>query len=118
MSYALFRIKDEYSVILHFLLKGREMKNISLLKVTFAVVVTALASSLVTAKNIMPETIPALATPASTNVQFEQLDLDKNSLLSLVETEKSKLIHTAFTKIDSNSDATLSKDEFAKYITK
>jgi hypothetical protein len=94
------------------------MKNISLLKVTFAVVVTALASSLVSAKNIIPETIPTLATPATINVQFEQLDLDKNSSLSLVETEKNELIHASFTKIDSNSDATISKDEFANYITK
>jgi hypothetical protein len=94
------------------------MKNISLIKVTFAVVVTALASSLVSAKDVIPEIIPALATTASANVQFEQLDLDKNSLLSLVETQKIKLIHTAFTKIDSNSDATISKDEFARYITK
>jgi hypothetical protein len=94
------------------------MKNISLIKVTFAVIATALASSLVSAKDVIPKNIPAITTPASTNIKFEQLDLDKNSLLSLVETEESKIIHDAFTAIDSNSDATISKDEFAKYITK
>lgn len=88
MSCALLNRKDKYHVIFTLLLKGREMKNISLLKVTFIVVVTALASSFVSAKDVMPEAIPTLATPLSTNVQFEQLDLDKNSLLSLVETEK------------------------------
>ena len=94
------------------------MKNISLLKVTFAVVVAALASSLVNAKDVIPEVIPTAVAPTSTNYQFEQLDVDKNNLLSLAETEKNDLIHTAFTKIDTNSDATISKDEFAKYITK
>lgn len=94
------------------------MKNISLIKVTFAVVATALASSLVSAKDVMPKSIPVITTPESMNIKFEQLDLDKNSLLSLVETEEYKLIHDAFTTIDSNSDATISKDEFAKYITK
>jgi len=94
------------------------MKNISLIKVTFAVVATALASSLVSAKDIIPKSIPAITTPAPTNIKFEQLDLDKNNLLSLVETEEYKMIHDAFTTIDSNSDATISRDEFAKYITK
>lgn len=94
------------------------MKNISLIKVTFAVVATALASSLVSAKDVIPKSIPAITTPASANIKFEQLDLDKNSLLTLVETEEYKMIYDAFTTIDSNSDATISKDEFAKYITK
>jgi len=94
------------------------MKNISLIKVTFAVVATALASSLVSAKDVIPKNIPAITTPVSTIIKFEQIDLDKNSLLSLVETEEYKMIHDAFTTIDSNSDATISKDEFAKYITK
>jgi len=94
------------------------MKNISLIKVTFAVIATALASSLVNAKDVIPKSIPAITIPASTNIKFEQLDLDKNSLLSLIETEEYKMIHDAFTTIDSNSDATISKDEFAKYITK
>jgi hypothetical protein len=118
MSCAISCNTYKYYVALHFLLKGKEMKNISLIKVTFAVVVTALTSSLVSATDVIPEIAPALATHSTINVQFEQLDADKDSLLSLVETEKSKLIHIAFTKIDSNSDATISKDEFAKYITK
>jgi hypothetical protein len=94
------------------------MKNISLTKVTFIVVITALASSLVSAKDAMPQKIPALAITESVNVQFEQLDADKNKVLSLVETEDSKIIHDAFTTIDSNSDATISKDEFVAYIIK
>lgn len=80
--------------------------------------VTALASSLVSAKDIMPKSIPAIEAPATTNIKFEELDLDKNSLLSLVETEKYKIIHESFTAIDSNNDATISQDEFTKYITK
>ena len=94
------------------------MGNMSLIKVAFAVVVTTLASSIVRATNIMPEIAPTLATITSANIQFQQLDLDKNSLLSLAETEKSELILVAFTKIDPNSDDTISKDEFTKYITK
>ncbi|WP_114327682.1 EF-hand domain-containing protein [Candidatus Colwellia aromaticivorans] len=94
------------------------MKNMSLIKVTFAVIATALASSLVNAKDVMTKSIPAIATPAPTSTQFDQLDLDKNGLLSLAETQEVKLINDAFTTIDSNSDATISKDEFTKYITK
>lgn len=92
------------------------MKNISLVKVTFAVVVTALASSLVSAKDVIPTNLPAIETPASATINFDQLDSDKNSLLTLVETEKNQLIHDSFTKIDSNDDATISKDEFAEFI--
>jgi len=95
---------------------GISMKNISLIKVTFAVVVTALASSLVSAKDVVPKNIPAITTPPATSIQFEQLDVDKNNLLTLVETEKYKLIHDSFTKIDSNNDATISKDELNKFI--
>lgn len=94
------------------------MKNISLIKVTFAVITTALVSSLVSAKDVVPQSIPAIEAPAAINIQFEQLDSDNNSSLSLVETEKDKIIHDAFTVIDVNSDATISKDEFTKYITK
>ena len=92
------------------------MKNISLVKVTFAVVVTTLASSLVSAKDVIPTNLPAIETPASATINFDQLDSDKNSLLTLVETEKNQLIHDSFTKIDSNDDATISKDEFAEFI--
>lgn len=94
------------------------MKNISLTKVTFIVVITALASSLVSAKDVMPQNIPAIATTTSVNAQFEQLDSDKNNLLSIQETEDNELIHDAFTTIDSNSDATISKNEFVTYIIK
>jgi hypothetical protein len=92
------------------------MKNISLIKVTSVVVATALASSLVSAKDVVPESIPAIKTPSTTNFKFEQLDVDENNSLSLVETEKYKLIHDSFTKIDSNNDATISKDELKKFI--
>lgn len=94
------------------------MKNISLTKVTFIVAITTLASSLVSAKDVLPHNIPVIASTASVNIQFEQLDTDKDNLLSLVETEASKVIHDAFTKIDINSDAAISKDEFTNYITK
>ena len=94
------------------------MKNISLVKVTFIVIATALASSLVSAKDVVQTITPFIDTSTSTNTQFEQLDLDNNSVLSLVETREYKTIYDAFTTIDLNSDATISKDEFTKYITK
>jgi len=94
------------------------MKNMSLIKITLAVMVTALASSLVSAKDVVSTNIPTIEVPGTTNIQFEELDIDKNSLLSLVETEKYKIIHDSFTSIDSNNDATISKDEFTKYIAK
>jgi hypothetical protein len=76
------------------------MKNISLIKVTFAVVVTALGSSLVSATDVVPEIAPALAISTIINIQFKRLDVNKDSLLSLLETQNSKLILIAFTKID------------------
>jgi hypothetical protein len=91
------------------------MRNISLIKVTFAVITAALVSSIVSAKDAMPKNIADIETPALTNIKFEQLDLDKNNAITLVETEKHKLIHDAFTQIDVNSDATISKDEFDKF---
>lgn len=94
------------------------MKNISLIKVTFVVVAAALASPLVSAKDAIPESITTIESPAIQSIQFEQLDLDKNGLLNLSETETNKLVHDAFTKIDSNGDATISKDEFAKFVNK
>ena len=94
------------------------MKNISLTKVTFIVAMTTLASSLVSAKDVLPQNIPAIASTASVNTQFEQLDSDKDNLLSLDEAKASKIIHDAFTKIDTNSDTTITKDEFTNYITK
>lgn len=96
-------------------MKGREMKNISLIKVTFAVVTATLVSSIVSAKDTLPKNIADIESPTLTEIKFEQLDLDKNNALTLAETEKHKLIHDAFTQIDVNSDATISKDEFAKF---
>jgi hypothetical protein len=112
------------------------MKNISLIKVTIAVIATALASSLVSAKVIMPENISdsniiepkplsqksiadlKASAPLPKNINFEELDLNKNDSLSLTEVENNSLIHDAFTHIDMNSDATISKEEFTTYITK
>lgn len=98
--------------------KEDHMKNISLIKVTFVVIATALASPLVSAEDVMPKVVEIIPPSAAKNIQFDELDLDKNGLLSLIETEKHKEIHDAFTKIDLNSDATISKDEFIKYVTK
>ena len=94
------------------------MKNISLTKVTLIVVITTLASSLVSAKDVLSQKIPAIAPTASVNTQFEQLDSDKDNFLSLEEAKVSKIIHDTFTKIDTNSDTTISKGEFTNYITK
>ena len=94
------------------------MKNISFTKVSFILAMTTLAPSLVSAKDILTQNIPTLASTASVNTQFEQLDSDKDNLLSLEEAKANKIIHDAFTKIDTNSDTTISKNEFTNYITK
>lgn len=91
------------------------MKNISLIKVTFTVVSMAVVSSLVSANDLIPKNVPAMEVPSSSKVEFEQLDIDKDNLLSLVETEKYKTIYESFTKIDANDDASISKDEFKKF---
>jgi hypothetical protein len=54
----------------------------------------------------------------STMMKFEELDLDKNNSLNLVEAESNPHLHSSFTKIDMNSDATISRDEFTSYLTK
>jgi len=95
-------------------LRGSEVKNISLIKVTFIVLALALVSSLISANDVLPKNISTVVPPS--NVLFEQLDLDKNSSLNLLETEVHKLIHNAFTKIDSNDDATISKVELSEFI--
>jgi hypothetical protein len=92
------------------------MKNISLVKVTFTVGIMAVASTLVSANELMPKDVPTLEVPLSAKLQFEQLDIDKNDSISLVETEKHKTIYNSFTKIDSNDDATISRDEFTNFI--
>jgi len=92
------------------------MKNISLIKVTFTVVSMAVASTLVSANELMPKDVANVEVPSSAKLQFEQLDIDKNNSISLVETEKYKTIYDSFTKIDSNDDATISRDEFTNFL--
>lgn len=92
------------------LCKMDKMKNICLIKVTVVVITMALASSLVSAKGVIPKASPTITAPTSSNTKFEQLDLDRS--LSLVETQRFQMIHDAFTQIDSNNDATISKVEF------
>lgn len=91
------------------------MKNISLIKVTFTVVSMAVASSLVSANDLMPKNAPNIEVPSPAIIQFDQLDINKDNLLSLVEAEKYKTVYESFTKIDSNDDASISKDEFTKF---
>lgn len=77
-------------------------------------------SNIETKTFISPESTAEIEKSASlsTMIKFEELDLDKNNSLSLVEAEGNSHLHAAFTEIDMNSDATISRDEFTSYITK
>ncbi len=92
------------------------MKNISLLKITLTVVVLAATAPLVNADEATPKNLATIMAATSTNNQFEQLDLNKDDSLSLIETKEQKQIHDAFTKIDLNNDAAISKEELEKFI--
>jgi Ca2+-binding EF-hand superfamily protein len=98
------------------------MNNVSLTKVTVAVVFAALASNFVMANGDV-KALSAKATPVKTEqVSFSQLinklDSDKNGLLSQAEVlaSESKLLLTEFTKMDTDGDSQISEEEFNQYI--
>lgn len=92
------------------------MKGISLIKLTLAIVVTALLSVFVSAEeNIkINNTEPNLK--AIEPVKFADLDLNNNGLLSEAEVAANKVLHELFAKVDINGDATINKDEYAAFM--
>lgn len=101
--------------------KGIKMKNISLVKLTFVVLVSTFASSLVIAADKIekPTSLAEVQeAPTKTKIQFSALDADDNGLLNSVEAEKSETLNNAFSQIDSNSDAQISPDELSAFFKK
>jgi len=96
------------------------MKNTSLINLTFVVIVSAAASSIVSAEDTLANTAKQLPPISAVNqeINFSQFDTDKNGLLNFEEIQKSELLTEAFTKIDSNGDATISPDEFSEFFKK
>ena len=98
------------------------MKNVSLLKVTFMVVVAALASSLVNADDAVEKVVeqkqPILVPQIQFSELIEKLDSDKNGMLSEEEVSvtKSKLLQDEFKKMDSNQDNQIDEAEYNSYL--
>lgn len=92
------------------------MKGISLIKVTLAIFVTTLLSLTVSAEDKIQVKQIAVDSSATQQVQFSQLDLDKNGLLNEAEVATNKLLHSTFAKVDTNGDATISKDEYSVFM--
>ncbi len=92
------------------------MKGISLIKVTLAIFATTLLSLTVSAEEELQVKQIAIDSSATQQVQFSQLDLDKNGLLNEAEVAADKLLHNAFAKVDTNGDATINKDEYTAFI--
>jgi Ca2+-binding EF-hand superfamily protein len=108
------------------------MKNVSLTKVTAVVVFAAFASNFVMAngdvKTLSAKAVPVKAASAKVvsikteQISFSQLinelDSDKNGLLSQAEVlaSESKLLLTEFTKMDTDGDSQISEEEFNQYI--
>jgi len=91
------------------------MKSISLIKVTLAIFVTTLLSVAVSAEEKIAQEKIAIESTTQ-QIQFTQLDLNKNGLLSETEVATDKVLHDAFAKVDLNGDATISKDEYSTFI--
>ena len=59
---------------------------------------------------------PAHQPPAQAQPDFDQLDRDGDGMLSLVETEAHRLLHSDFDYADLNSDGQLSRAELARWV--
>jgi len=98
------------------------MKNVSLLKVTFMVVVAALASNLVNADDDVQKTIEHAKPIIVPQIQFseliEELDSDKNGMLSEEEVSvtQSKVLQEEFKKMDTNEDSQIDEAEYNSYL--
>lgn len=118
MAYALFKLNVNIAKLLRIIMQGIKMKAIHLIKVTSAIVVSALLPLVVSATENMQIKQVATDLPATSQVQFSQLDLNKNGLLSEAEVATDKLLHESFSKVDINADASISKDEYSAFIKK
>ena len=105
---------------LHTYKQGKNMKNTSLINLTFVVIVSTVASSFVSAEDTIAKPDKQLLSISSVNkeIKFSQFDTNKNGLLNFEETKKNEVLNEAFTKIDSNGDATISPDEFSSFFKK
>ncbi len=98
------------------------MKNISLVKVTFMVVVAALASSFVSADEDVNKTLEQAQEILAPQIEFseliEKLDSDKNGMLSEEEVSvtQSKLLQEEFKKMDNNKDKQIDEAEYNSYL--
>jgi hypothetical protein len=92
------------------------MKGISLIKVTMAIVATALLSLVVSAEENGQVKNIAVELAKTQQVEFSELDSDKNGSLTEVEVAANKALHHAVAKVDTNGDATISKGEYNNFI--
>ncbi len=92
------------------------MSNLSLKKLSIAVVVASLASNLAFANNEIKTVIPKVDKPTPS---FSQLvanyDVDKSNTLSVAELSDNDTITSIFAKIDINQDKQISEREFNDY---
>jgi len=114
--------------------KEATMKNISLMKLTGVVMLTALASTAMnasaTADEVSKNELKLAATDAKETISaqkviahdelFKPLDTDKNGLISQEELggTDSTLLKKEFAKIDTNADQGISKQELKAYLEK
>lgn len=77
---------------------------------------TTLASSIVSAAAGDSQAIVPLTSAVAKPLNFSDFDTDGNNLLSIEETQKNDLLHSAFSQIDANGDANIDQDEFADFI--
>lgn len=93
------------------------MSNLSLKKLSIAVVVASLASNLAFANNDIKSVVPKVEKPTSS---FSQLvasyDADKNNTLSADELSNNKTLSKVFSKVDANGDKQISEQEFNNYL--
>jgi hyperosmotically inducible protein len=91
------------------------MNNINTKKTTIAL--TMLAAGVSFQANAF-DTDQVQDTQSSYSEQFNQLDVNKNGLLTMTEAEKDKSLNSKlFTQADKDSDGTLDKNEYAEVKT-
>jgi len=100
------------------------MYNISLTKISMVVIAATFTTLLVSANDDIVSVSPSKDMNAFKVIKFSdlaaQFDTDKNGLLSQSELKASnnEALHIAFNKLDINTDANISEQEFAAFINK
>jgi hypothetical protein len=125
----IYVIKNYFRDLLDKHLKGPQMKNISLIKVTAIVITVGFASNFVYAENKVDKAIDKVQTDVAEIVEeakqvnfpdlLKELDSDKNSKLSQTEVsaDKNTILQEEFNKMDLNKDKQIDELEFNSYIT-